>query len=103
MIAKRQIIRLPRVGSAFAHGMARVVDINGSLNDYDIDELLGMYYGLCNRRRDRPSGLEAETESMRMVWTGVGASIRTAIRTFESEDSDAHLAHIGQGSIEQLE
>ena len=91
MTTKYRIIRLPHVGHAFTDGMARVVDLGGVLNDYHAGELVRMYDGLRIRRLNAPTGPEAETETVRIVWDEVGQCIRNAIGAFEAEGSDEHL------------
>ena len=91
MTTKHRVIRLPHVGRGFTDGMARIVDFGGALDDYHIDELVRIYEGLRVRRLGAPSGLEAEAETVRIVWDEVGQCIRNAIGVFESEVSDEHL------------
>ena len=91
MTLKYRIIRVPHVGRAFTHGMARVVDFGGALNDYHADELVRMYDGLRARRLAAPSGVEAETDTVRASWDEVGQCIQNAMGAFEAEDSGEHL------------
>ena len=91
MAIKHRIIRLSHVGGAFTDGMARVVDFGGVLNDYHSDELVRMYDGLRARRLAAPSGVETETDTVRVIWDEVGQCIQNAIGAFEAEDSGEHL------------
>ena len=92
MVIERRIIRLPFVGSGFARGIARIIDVGGNLNDYDTNELLEIYRRLSERRLSKLSGPEAEIESVRAVWTSVGKSIEDAVGAFEAEDNGARLS-----------
>ena len=83
--------RLPFINYArpsFIEGMARVLDIGGTLNQYDADDLMEIYHELRARRLARPSIPEAEAEATRDVWLAVGQSIRDAMGYFEADMRD---------------
>ena len=91
MTIKRRIIRLPHVGNAFADGMASVIDFGGGLNTYHTRQLVSMYDNLRFHRLHAPSGAEAESEAIRIVWEEVGQCLRDAIGAHVAEHADEHL------------
>ena len=92
--------RLPFINYArpsFIEGMARVLDIGGTLNQYDADDLMEIYHELRARRLAQPTGPEAETEDTREVWLAVGQSIRDAMGYFEaSEQANSQSAEMSK-------
>ena len=64
-------------------GMARVLDIGGTLNQYDAEDWMEIYRGMRARRRARPTGPEAQAEAIRQVWLNVGQHLRDAMGYYE--------------------
>ncbi|MDE2786630.1 MAG: hypothetical protein OXL37_08205 [Chloroflexota bacterium] len=91
MTIKHRMIRLPHMGNAFADGMASVIDFGGGLNAYHTHRLVSMYDNLRFRRLHAPSGAEAESEAIRIVWEEVGQCLRDAIGAHANEPVDEHL------------
>ena len=84
--------RPPRIIYArpsFAEGMARVLDIGGTLNQFDADDWMEIYQEMRAQRLAQPTGPEAEAKAIREVWLSVGQHIRDAMGQFESSDSDS--------------
>lgn len=74
--------RPPRINYArpsFIEGMARLLDIGGTLNQHDADDLMEMRRGMRVRRLAQPSDPEADAEEIRQVWLAVGQDIRDAM------------------------
>ena len=83
MTIKKGVIRIPHTRPTFLEGMARVMDIGGTLNQYDTDDLLGILDELRARRLAASSGPKAEADAMRDAWIAVGQCIYDAIGHFE--------------------
>ena len=79
MATKRRIARISHARPSFLEGMARVMDIGGTLNQYDADDLIRMHRAFRARRLAGPSGIEAETEAIKKVWVDVGGCIGDAM------------------------
>ncbi len=84
-----RVVRFRRDRPSFMEGMARVIDVGGTLNQYDSDDLMDIFHELQARRLAMPSGLEAETKAMQEVWATVGQCIRDSIRDFEASEQGA--------------
>ena len=85
MSTKRRIARISHARPSFFEGMARVMDIGGTLNQCDADDLIRIHRALRARRLAEPSGIEAETEAIRKVWDDVGGCIHDAMGGFSRE------------------
>ena len=86
MVTKNRTVRVYHAHSNFLEGMARVIDIGGTLNQYDADALMKIHRAFRTRRLTEPSGIEAESEAIRKVWVGVGGCIREAMGRFDDEE-----------------
>lgn len=78
--------RPPRINYArpsFVEGMARVLDIGGTLNQFDADDLMEMHREMRARRLAQPTGPEAEAEAIRRAWLTVGRHLRDAMGYYE--------------------
>ncbi len=83
MTAKRRPLRINYARPSFIEGMARVLDIGGTLNQYDADDMMEIYREMRARRLARPTGPEAQAEAIRQVWLTVGQHIRDAMGYYE--------------------
>lgn len=88
MASKRRIVRTHHARPSFLEGVARVVDIGGTLNQYDADDLIRIHQALRARRLAGPSGIEAEAEAIKKVWVDVGGCIGDAMGRFHREELD---------------
>ena len=79
MTAKRRPLRINYARPSFLEGMARVLDIGGTLNQYDADDMMEIYREMRARRLARPTGPEAQDAASRQVWLTVGQHIRDAM------------------------
>ena len=75
MASKRRIARISHARPSVLEGMARVVDIGGTLNQYDADDLIRMHRAFRARRLAGPSGIEAEAEAIKKVWVDVEGAL----------------------------
>ena len=91
MTIKKRIIRLPHVGHAFSDGIATAVDLGGVLNTYNAHQLARVYAYLRLQRLNAPSGPEAETEAIRIVWHEVGQYLRDAIGAHATQADDENM------------
>lgn len=83
MTAKRRPLRINYARPSFIEGMARLLDIGGTLNQFDADDLMEMRREMRARRLARPTGPEAQAEAIRQVWLTVGQHIRDAMGYYE--------------------
>ena len=83
MTAKRRPLRINYARPSLVEGMARVLDIGGTLNQYDADDMMEIYREMRARRLARPTGPEAQAEAIRQVWLTVGQHIRDAMGYYE--------------------
>ena len=88
MATKRRIAQISHARPSFLEGMARVMDIGCTLNQYDADDLIRMHRALRARRLAGPSGIEAEAEAIKKVWVDVGGCIGDAMGRFHREELD---------------
>ena len=87
MTTQQRPLRINYARPSFAEGMARVLDIGGTLNQYDAEDWMEIYREMRAQRLARPAGPEAEAEAIREVWLAVGQHIRDAMGQFEAADS----------------
>ena len=92
MTAKRRPLRANYARPSFIEGMARVLDIGGTLNQYDADDMMEIYREMRARRLTRPTGPEAQAEAIRQVWLAVGQHIRDAMGQYEAAMPDESQA-----------
>lgn len=85
MTAKRRPLRINYARPSFIEGMARLLDIGGTLNQFDADDLMEMRREMRARRLAQPIGPEADAEAIREVWEAVGQDIRDAMGYYEVE------------------
>ena len=83
MTAKRRPLGINYARPSFIEGMARVLDIGGTLNQYDAEDWMEIYREMRARRLARPTGPEAQAEAIRRVWLTVGQNIRDAMGYYE--------------------
>lgn len=83
MTAKRRPLRINYARPSFIEGMARLLDIGGTLNQYDADDMMEIYREMRARRLARPTGPEAQAEAIRQVWLTVGQHLRDAMGYYE--------------------
>ena len=88
MTTKHRPIRINYARPSFVAGMARTLDIGGTLNQYDAADLMALYRQMRARRQARPTGPEAEAEAIREVWLTVGQHIRNAMGYHETAGPD---------------
>lgn len=86
MASNHRTIRICHARSSFLEGMARVMDISSTLNQYDADDMVGLHHAFRARRLAKPSGIAAESEAIRKVWVDVGGCIRDAMGRFDGEE-----------------
>lgn len=84
-----RIVRSPHGHPSFVEGMARVMDVGGTLNQYGVDYIMGIVRELQAHRLVALSGLEAETKAMQEVWVTVGQCIGDAISSSLVTSQDA--------------
>ena len=96
MASKRRIARISHARPSFLEGVARVVDIGGTLNQYDADDLMRIHQALRARRLAGPSGIEAEAEAIKKVWVDVGGCIGDAIVSAHQRVIPAPVSGMGQ-------
>lgn len=75
MTTKRRPLRTNYARPSFIEGMARLLDIGGTLNQHDADDLREMR----TRRLAQPTDVEADAEAIRQVWLAVGQDISDAM------------------------
>ena len=85
----RRIVRIPPNHPSFMEGIARVMDVGGTLNRYDSDGLMAILRELQAHRLAMPPGLEAETKAIQEVWTTVGQCIRDPLSHLVATEQDA--------------
>lgn len=61
-----------RARPSIAEGIARILDLNGSLNTYTAADFEQIYRDLRARRRARPTGPEADAQAIYDCWLEVG-------------------------------
>lgn len=88
MTAKRRPLRINCARPSLVEGMARVLDIGGTLNQYDAEDWMEIYREMRARRLARPTGPEAQAEAIRQVWLTVGQNIRDAMGYYEDAVAD---------------
>ena len=79
MTTPHRPLRIPYARPSLVEGMARVLDIGGTLNQYDAEDWMEIYREMRARRLARPTGPEAEAEAIRQAWLTVGRHIRDAM------------------------
>ena len=79
MTTKHRPIRINYARPSFVEGMARTLDIGGTLNQYDAEDLMALYRQMRARRLAQPTGPEADAEAIREVWLTVGQHISDAM------------------------
>jgi hypothetical protein len=72
---------------SFLEGMARTLDLTGTLNQLDIPTV----EEISGRRATRRKGLEDDVGAIRSYWAAVGQYIRDATGTFEEVRRRANL------------
>ena len=79
MTTRHRPLRISYARPSLAEGMARVLDIGGTLNQYDAEDWMEIYREMRARRLARPTGPEAEAEAIRQAWLTVGRHLRDAM------------------------
>ena len=79
MTPQRRPLRINYARPSFLEGMARVLDIGGTLNQHDADDMMEIYQEIRARRLARPTGPAAQAEATRQVWLTVGRHLRDAM------------------------
>ena len=87
MAAKRHIVRIHHARPSLLEGMARVMDMGGTLNQYDSNDLTRIHQALRARRLAAPTGIVAESEAIRKVWVDVGECIHDVMGQFGQKDA----------------
>ena len=86
MTTPRRPRRIDYPRPSFLGEMGRALDLGGTLNQYDADDLMEIYQEMRARRLARPTGPAAEMEAMREVWRSVGQNIRDAMGDFANSE-----------------
>lgn len=92
MTPKRRPLRANYARPSFIEGMARVLDIGGTLNQYDADDMMEIYREMRARRLARPTGPEAQAEAIRRAWLNVGRHLSDAMGCYEDAAPDKSQA-----------
>ena len=80
MTQPQRPLRVPAYARpSLAEGMARILDIGGTLNQYSAEDWMEIHREMRARRLAQPTGPEAEAEAIRQVWLTVGRHIRDAM------------------------
>ena len=88
MTIKRNPIRIPYARPSFLEGMARVVDIGGTLNECDTFEAERIIEEVRARRAARAANPKTTEEAIRETWVAVGKYLYDAMGQFESMERD---------------
>ena len=83
MTPQRRPLRINYARPSFIEGMARVLDIGGTLNQHDADDMMEIYQEIRARRLARPTGPEADAAAVRQTWLTVGRHLRDAMGYYE--------------------
>ena len=73
---------------SFVEGMARVMDIGGSLNNYTAADFEQLHRDLRARRMAMPTGPEADAQAIRNAWMTVGNHLWEAMGQFQEAEQD---------------
>ena len=84
-----QKFRRRYVRPSFAEGMARLMDVGGSLNRYTAADFERLYRDLRARRLARPAGPDADAQAIRDCWLAVGNDLRDAMGLPQVQAKDA--------------
>ena len=68
-----------RARPSVVEGIARILDLDGSLNTYTAADFEQIYRDLRARRRARPTGPEADAQAIYDCWLTVGNHLRGAM------------------------
>ena len=71
---------------SFVEGMARVLDIGGTLNQYHVPDLEDFLEDIYAKRLAAPTGPEADAAAIREIWVEVGHHLYRAMGHFESQE-----------------
>ena len=74
---------------SFVEGMARLMDVGGSLNRYTAADFEQLHRDLRARRLARPAGPEADAQAIRDCWLAVGNHLRAAMGLPQVQAKDA--------------
>ena len=77
-----------RARPSFVEGMARIMDINGSLNSYTAADFEQLYQDLRARHLAMPTGPEADAQAIYDCWLEVGNCLWDAMGQFEEQEAE---------------
>ena len=77
-----------RARPSVVEGIARILDLNGSLNTYTAADFEQLYRDLYARRLAMPTGPEADAQAIYDCWLEVGNCLWDAMGQFQEAEQD---------------
>lgn len=77
-----------RARPSVVEGIARILDLNGSLNTYTAADFEQLYQDLHARRLAMPTGPEADAQAIYDCWMEVGNCLWDAMGQFQEAEQD---------------
>ena len=81
---------------SFLEGMARVLDIGGTLSYYIVDDHENLAKKLTRCRLTAPTGFQADGIALKNVWANVGHCLQLGIGSLETSglEEERQLQHL---------
>ena len=96
MITQARRVYIQRARPSFLEGMARAMDIGGTLSYYLVDDHENLAKQLTHYRLTAPTGFQADAAALRDVWTNVGHCLYAGIGNLEASraEEERQLQHL---------